>query len=157
MSYIEITGKCEEVDENSYTNPSTGEIVTRIRLSLVLPTMRDRISCELPLDKAPKPDLLDRWELDEAWVVVSAESMRALAFERLNARAGEKPVGAMVVFSAVDVREASADERKRLQEERKAQKLLAKQRRAARQAEKAAAKRTAAEPAAETASKKQPA
>ena len=63
--------------------------------------------------------------------------MRALAFERTNARAGEKAVGALVVFQAVDVREASPDERKQLQEARKAQKIQAKQRRAQRQAEKA--------------------
>jgi hypothetical protein len=46
----------------------------------------------------------------------------------------------MVVFSAVDVREATPDERKILQAARKAQKVAAKQRRAARQAEKQAAK-----------------
>jgi hypothetical protein len=93
MSYITLTGKCEEVDESSYTNQSTGEVVTRIRLSLVLPTMRDRLICEIPLDRAPSSDKLDRWELDESWVVVTAESMRAIAFERANVRAGEKPVG----------------------------------------------------------------
>ena len=66
--------------------------------------------------------------------------MRALAFERSNTRTGEKPVGALVVFQAVDVREATADERKQLQTARKAQKIAAKQRRAARQAEKQATK-----------------
>src|SRR5262249_33120834 len=112
----------------------------KIQLSLVVPSMRDRVLCELPLEKAPKTDILDRWELDEAWVVVSADSMRALAFERNNARAGEKPVGALVVFQASDVREATADERKQLQAARKVQKVAAKQRRAARYAEKQAAK-----------------
>jgi hypothetical protein len=102
--------------------------------------MRERVLSELPLDKAPKPDLLERWELEESWVVVSAEGMRALAFERSNTRAGEKPVGALVIFQAVDVREASADERKQLQAARKAQKIAAKQRRAQRQAERQAAK-----------------
>jgi hypothetical protein len=102
--------------------------------------MRDRVLCELPLDKAPKIDLLERWELEESWVVVSAEEMRALAFQRSNARAGEKPVGAIVVFQAVDVREASVDERKQLQQARKALKLQQKQRRAQRQAEREALK-----------------
>jgi len=55
--------------------------------------MRDRVLCELPLEKAPKSDTLDRWELEESWVVVSADSMRALAFESANARASEKLVG----------------------------------------------------------------
>src|SRR5215472_14405355 len=143
MSYFSITAKVEEVNESSYTVQSTGEIVTKIQLSLVVPGMRDRVLCELPLDKAPKSDLLERWELEESWVVVSAEGMRALAFERSNARAGEKPVGALVVFQAVDVREASADERKQLQAARKAQKIAAKQRRAQRQAERAAAQQSA--------------
>jgi hypothetical protein len=101
MSYFQITAKVDDVDESSYTVQSTGEIVTKIQLSLVVPGMCDRVLCEMPLDKAPKTDLLERWELEESWVVVSAEGMRALAFERSNARAGEKPVGALVVFQAV--------------------------------------------------------
>ncbi|MGO8950470.1 MAG: hypothetical protein ACLQUY_22985 [Ktedonobacterales bacterium] len=149
MNYFEITAKVEEVNESSYTLQSTGEIVTKVQLSLVVPSMRDRVLCELPLDKAPTPDTLDKWELEESWVVVSAEGMRALAFERSNARAGEKPVGALVVFQGVEAREASADERKALQQARKAQKVQAKQRRAARQAEKKTAKNT--EPAAKSA------
>ncbi|HEY1389167.1 MAG TPA: hypothetical protein VGF38_11540 [Ktedonobacterales bacterium] len=140
MNYFEITAKCEEVNESSYTVQSTGEIVTKIQLSLVVPSMRDRVLCEIPLEKAPATDQLSAWELDESWLVVSADGMRALAFQRSNARAGEKPVGALVVFQAVAVREATADERKRLQEARKAQKLRAKQRRAQRQAEKQAEK-----------------
>ncbi len=140
VQYFEITGKCEEVNESSYTVQSTGEVVTKVQLSLVVPTMRDRVLCEMSIDHAPTTDQLSKWELDESWVVVSADGMRALAFERSNARAGEKPVGALVIFQAVAVREASADERKQLQEARKAQKLQAKQRRAQRQAEKAAEK-----------------
>jgi hypothetical protein len=143
VNYFQITAKVEEVNESSYTVQSTGEVVTKIQLSLVVPGMRDRVLCELPADKAPKPDTLDKWEMEESWVVVSADGMRALAFQRSNARAGEKPVGAMVVFQGVEAREASADERKALQQARKAQKVQAKQRRAARQAEKQAAKEAA--------------
>src|SRR5690242_7895877 len=135
MQYFQIIGKCEETDESSYTIQSTGEVVTKVQLSLVVPGMRDRVRCEIPQAEAPKPDILERWELEEAWVVVGAEGMRALAFERQNVRAGEKPVGAMVVFQAGEVREASAEERKQLQAARKAQKVKAKQQRAARAAE----------------------
>lgn len=138
MNYFEYFGKCEQVEESSYTNKTTGEVVTKVQLSLVIPSMRDRVLCELPLEKAPTTDQLSKWELEESWLVVSAEGMRVLAFERSNARAGEKPVGALVVFQAVAVREASSDERKQLQEARKAQKLQAKQRRAQRQAERQA-------------------
>jgi hypothetical protein len=140
MSYFDITAKIEEVNESSYTVKSTGEVITKVQLSLVVPGMRDRVLCELPLEKAPTPETLDQWELDESWVVVSAESMRALAFERNNVRAGEKPVGALVVFQGVEAREAKPEERKELQQARKAQKVQAKQRRAAHQAEKQAAK-----------------
>jgi hypothetical protein len=149
MSYFEITGKIEEVNESSYTLKSTGEVITKMQLSLVVPSMRDRVLCELPLEEAPTPDTLDKWELDESWVVVSAESMRALAFERNNVRAGEKPVGALVIFQAVAARETTPQERKDLQQARKAQKVQAKQRRAARQVEKQAAKN--AEPASQSA------
>src|SRR5262245_48358442 len=83
-------GEVRGVEESSYTNRSTGEVVTKIQLSLVVPSMRERVLCELPLDVAPKPELLERWELEESWLVVGAASMRALAFTRSNVRAGEK-------------------------------------------------------------------
>jgi hypothetical protein len=141
--YITLIGKVEEVDESSYTVQSTGEVVSRIQVSLVIPGMRERVQCELPLDAAPKAATLEQWELDEAWVVVTARSLRALGFARANARAGEKAVGALVVFQAAEVREATQEERKKLQEARKADKLLAKQRRAQRKAEKDALKQAA--------------
>jgi hypothetical protein len=76
--------------------------------------------------------------MEESWVVVSANGMRALGFERSNVRAGEKAVGALVIFQGAAAREATAEERKKLQEARKAAKLQAKQRRAARKAERQA-------------------
>jgi hypothetical protein len=147
MAYFQITAKVEEVDESSYTVQATGEVVTRVQLSLVVPGMRERVLCEMPLEAAPTPDTLSRWELEEAWVVASAESMRALGFQRTNARAGERAVGALVIFQASEVREATADERKALQQARKAQKLQAKQRRAARKAARQAEQVGAKQPA----------
>ena len=91
--------------------------------------------CEMPLDVSPKTDILEQWEMEETWLVVSANTMRALGFTRSNARPGEKAVGALVIFQATDVREATADERRALMEARKVSKLQAKQRRAARKAE----------------------
>jgi hypothetical protein len=52
--------------------------------------------------------------------------------------AGERLVGSLSVFPALEVREADDNERKQLQEARNAQKLVAKRRHAARQAAKAA-------------------
>jgi hypothetical protein len=144
VSYFTVTAKVEETNESSYTLQSTGEVVTKAQLSLVVPSMRERVIIEMPRDEAPKQDILDRWELEESWVTVSADGMRAIGFARSNARAGEKAVGALVVFQAREIREATADERKQLQQARKAQKLQAKQRRAARQAEKQVEKQVVA-------------
>ena len=51
MAHFEITAKVEEVNESSYTQQSTGEVVTKVQLSLVVPSMRDRVLCELPLGR----------------------------------------------------------------------------------------------------------
>ena len=89
MNYFEITAKCEEVNESSYTIQSTGEIVTKIQLSLVVPSMRDRVLCEIPLEKAPTTDQMSTWELEESWLVVSADGMRLHGF--LEARPVVRP------------------------------------------------------------------
>ena len=97
--------------------------------------------CPLLIGRAHHLNALQRLlAATKAGLLALADWLRALAFERSNARAGEKPVGALVVFQGVEAREATPQERKQLQEARKAQKLQAKQRRAARQAEKQAGK-----------------
>jgi hypothetical protein len=140
MSNFIITAKVEEINESSYTIASTGELVTKVQLSLVVPTMKERVLCEIPLESAPTADLLEQWEMEESWVVVSANSMRALGFQRSNARPGEKAVGALVIFQTFEVRAATPDERKQLQDARKIAKLQAKQRRTARKVEQQAAR-----------------
>jgi len=135
--------KVEEVDENSFERDKadgTKETITKVQFSLVVPSMRERLLAEMPQAEAPKPDVLDRWEMEEAWVVVSADTMRALSFKRANARPGEKDTGALVIFQASEIREATAEERKALQAARKAAKLKAKAARAKRAEEKKAAK-----------------
>lgn len=90
--YFQVTAKCEEVNESSYTRQladGSQELVEKVQFSLVVPGMRDRVLCEMPKLAAPKPDLLDKWELEEAWIVVSADGIRALGFARTNARAGD--------------------------------------------------------------------
>jgi hypothetical protein len=138
-----LRGKAEQTDESSYTIQSTGEVVTKIQLTLNVPGMQDRVLCEMPMDVSPKPDILEQWEMEEAWVVVSASAMRAIGFSRANARPGEKAVGALVIFQATEVREATEDERRALMEARKRAKAIAKQRRVERKAEREAAKATA--------------
>ena len=139
MSNFEIKARGDLVDVTEITNKSTGVVDSRIQLTLNVPGMTDRVLCEMPLDVAPKMEVLERWELEETWLVVSANSMRALGFTRSNARPGEKAVGALVIFQATDVREATEDERRALMEARKISKLQAKQRRAQRKAEREAA------------------
>jgi hypothetical protein len=134
MSYVTLAAKLESADESTYTVLSTGEQRTKIQLTLTIPNMRDRVLCEFDLEHAPSTELLDRWELEESWVIVSANSFRAMGFNRKNPRPNEKGVGAMVVFQGIEIHEASPEERKQLQEAKKAARLAAKQRRAARQA-----------------------
>jgi hypothetical protein len=130
MAYLQITGKLEDYSESSYTL-ATGEQRTRIQLTLSVPSMRDRVLCEFNIDQAPATSLLDRWEMDESWVIVSASSYRALGFNRKNPRAGERAVGALVVFQATEAHEASPEERAQLQEAKKAARIAARQRRSA--------------------------
>jgi hypothetical protein len=134
MAFVTLTGKVEAYEESTYTLQSTGEQRAKIQLTLSVPSMRDRVLCEFNIEDAPKFELLDRWELDESWVIVSANSFRAMGFNRKNPRANEKAIGAMVVFQATDVHEASPEERQQLQEARKAARLAARQRRATRSA-----------------------
>src|SRR5258708_11859944 len=132
---FQVTAKCEEVNESSYTRQladGSQELVEKVQFSLVVPGMRDRVLCEMPKLAAPKPDLLDKWELEEAWIVVSADGIRALGFARTNARAGEKAVGALGVFQASEVREARANDRRALRQARKARKVRAKRHRSQR-------------------------
>src|SRR5450432_3516155 len=133
LSNITLIGKCEETEDSSYTRTRDGkeETVSKVQLSLVIPGMQERLRVELPEEVIPSTDLLSQWELEETWLVVSASSMRAFGFTRNNARPGEKATSAFVVFTGASVREATIDERKQLQAARKAQKTVAKQRRAA--------------------------
>jgi hypothetical protein len=134
MSYVSLAAKLEGYEESSYTSSVTGEQRSKIQLTLTIPSMRDRVLCEFDLEHAPSTELLDQWELEESWLIVSANSFRAMGFTRKNPRTNEKPIGAMVVFQGVEVHEASVEERKQLQEAKKAARLQAKQHRAARQA-----------------------
>jgi hypothetical protein len=145
MANFVLTGRAVEVDESSYTVQSTGEVVTKMQLTLNVAGMTDRVLCEMPLDVAPKSDVMEQWEMEETWLVVSANTMRALGFTRSNARPGEKAVGALVIFQATEVREATAEERRALMEARKVSKLQARQRRAQRKADRETAKAQAAE------------
>jgi hypothetical protein len=115
----------------------------RVYLDFFQARTNERLTCEIPLVKAPSSDQLDRWELDASWLIVTTDSVRAIGYTRQNVQTRERPVDSLVVYNAVEVCEDNPDERKRLQKACKAQKLAAKQRRATRQAEKSAQKEAA--------------
>jgi hypothetical protein len=143
MQYITILGRTSEVNDASYTDKRSGEIVPRTELLLEIPGLRDKVRCELPRDASiPQADL-ERCELEEAWVVVEASGFRQMAFARSNARPGESAFGAMLAFQAAAVREATADERRDLAQARREAKVRAKEQRAKRQAERQAQQATA--------------
>lgn len=147
-AYVQLMGKCAEVDTDEYQTRD-GQTQRKVQVKLALPSMRDLLLCEMPENDAPPPQKLEQWEMDETWIVIQAASLRQLGFARKQARAGESAVGAMVIFQAVEIREATADERKSLNEHRKGQKIRQKQLRALRQAERKAlkdAERQSAEP-----------
>jgi hypothetical protein len=143
MQYFTLIGKCAEVDDASYTNQRTGEVVQTTKVTLEIPGMKDRVSCELGPAALADMAKQEQWELDESWLVVEAVGMRALAFERASVRAGEKAVGALVIFQGTAVREATSEERKQLQQARKVEKQRMKQARAERLAQKQAEREAA--------------
>ena len=145
MANFVITGKAEQTDESSYTVQSTGEVVTKIQLTLNVPGMKIGccVRCRWMSHPSPTSSSSGRWRRPGWWSPPTP--CGRWASPARNARPGEKAVGALVIFQATDVREATADERRALMEARKVSKLQAKQRRAARKAERDAAKAQTAE------------
>jgi hypothetical protein len=140
--YFTIIGRVEETNDASYTREIkkkdgtvTEEIVTQFEIALTIPGMRDRVRVTFNAENAPTQELMEKWELDEPWVVVQADSMRANAFE------GNRGATALVSFNGVDIHEASADERKKLQSARKEVKQKNKTRRVQAKAEREAARK----------------
>jgi hypothetical protein len=147
MQYINVLGRCEDVDEDEFeTEGADGQNLVRKKwqFNLTLPTMRERLMVEIAAESAPAQDQMQRWELEESWLMVGCSSLRALGFTRKKVRAGEKAAGALVIFQAAEIREASAEERKQLQAARREQKKVAKARRAERKAEREAAQQAEA-------------
>jgi hypothetical protein len=147
MQYINVLGRCEDVDEDEFeSEDANGHKTVRKKwqFNLTLPTMRDRLLVEIAAENAPSTDQMQRWELEETWLMVGCSSLRALGFTRKKVRAGEKAAGALVIFQAAEIREASAEERKQLQVARREDKKRAKARRAERKAEREAAQQAEA-------------
>ena len=84
------------------------------------------------VDVAPKPDILEQWEMEEKVAVRQRDASHRLLPRQCAT--GEKAVERWL-FQATEVREATEDERRALMEARKRAKAIAKQRRVERKAE----------------------
>ncbi len=132
--YITITGKVEEVNVREFSRQlrekqgdawvSHEVMAQSIEVTLTIPTMRDRLRVAFTPEDAPSSDKLDQWELDESWVIITSSGVRANAFN------GARGMAALVTFTGTDIREATPQERQKLQQARKAAKQEAKARRA---------------------------
>jgi hypothetical protein len=88
MQYITILGRTSEVNDASYTDKRSGEIVPRTELLLEIPGLRGKVRCELPQTASISQADLERWELEESWVVVEAAGFRQMvcSLERASRR-----------------------------------------------------------------------
>src|SRR5258706_3486864 len=109
MNYLTLMGKCEEQSEDEFEGRAgpdgLKQVIKKVQFSLVVPGMQERLLVEMPLDHAPTLEIRERWELEETYVVVGADRLRAIGYKRPNPRPGEKEAGAMVVFHAHEIRQ----------------------------------------------------
>ena len=145
--YFSIRGRTESIEDKSYQRtiqekgkPDREETVTRYQLTLTVPGMTDLVKCDLTPERVegmPAMKVMEQWELDETWVVVSADAMR-LAKGDTDGRAW-----ALVTFSATKVEEMSQAERSTLVDARRKVKSARKQKAADARKAKAEAKKVA--------------
>ena len=143
--YFTIRGRAESVEDKSYQRtiqekgkPDREETVTRYQLTLTVPGMTDLVKCDLSperIEGLPAMKAMEQWELDETWVVVSADAMR-LAKGDTDGRSW-----ALVTFSATKVEEMSQAERSTLVDARRKVKSARKQKAADARKAKAEAKK----------------
>jgi hypothetical protein len=140
MTYIQVKGKCSEIEDASYERTVTRkgqkstEVVKKWTIKLLQPGSTEPMQFDVGEDIAPDSATLEKWELDETWVVVEADQMRRLVGS--NEESGK--AWAIVSFPATAIREMDAKEKQQMQEarkatlqQRKARKLQAKQAKAA--------------------------
>jgi hypothetical protein len=143
--YFTIRGRVDSFEDSSYertinegTTEQTTERVPRFQLMLDIPGVSEMVRCDLSPDRIPDlpgQKVFDKWELEETWVVVTADNFRVS-----KGQTGKR-VWAMSSFSAVKVEEMSAQERQALLDTRRQSKTARKQKAAASRAAKAAEKK----------------
>ena len=143
--YFTIRGRAESAEDKSYQRtiqekgkPDREETVMRYQLTLTVPGMTDLVKCDLTPERVegmPAVKVMEQWELDETWVVVTADAMR-LSKGETDGRAW-----ALVTFSATKVEEMSQQERATLVDARRKVKSARKQKSAEARKAKAEAKK----------------
>jgi hypothetical protein len=147
MPYFTLRGRVESIEDTSYTRKAkkgTQEVeepVQRFQLTLTVPGMGEGVKCDLSPERVeglPTQAKMDQWELDETWVVVTADAMRTA-----QGKTEEGRVWVLVTFAAVAVAEMDAQEKARMAEARKKVKTARKVKAAEARKAKQAAKKTA--------------
>ncbi|MBA3824993.1 MAG: hypothetical protein H0X24_13990 [Ktedonobacterales bacterium] len=138
--YFTIRGRVDSFEDSSYertvnegTPEATTEMVARYQLMLDIPGVAEMVRCDLSPDRIPDLPALkvfDKWELEESWVVVTADNFRQTKGTKGNR------TWAMASFSAVKVEEMSAAERQAILDARRQTKTARKQKAAAARAAK---------------------
>jgi len=136
MTFITVRGKRSSVEDASYERTSTRdgqkvtETVQKWTAKVMQPGSTEPMQFELSEGVAPDTNTLEKWELDETWVVIEADQMRRLV--GTNKESGN--AWAIVSFPAIKIREMNAQEKATMQaarkdtlQKRKAKKLQAKQ------------------------------
>lgn len=134
--YFTIRGRVDSIEDTSYPRKTKEgepqELIPRYSLTVAIPGMTDLVRCDLDPQRVENMlaiKVFDQWEMDETWVVVTADALR-LAKGNADGRAW-----ALASFSVVKVEEMPAQERQALVDVRRKVKAARKQ--------KAADKRTA--------------
>jgi hypothetical protein len=144
MTFITTRGKFSECDDASYERTvkrkgqKVTETVKKWSVKVLQPGSTEPMQFDLDADVAPDTATLEKWELDETWVVIEADMMRRLVGN--NEESGK--AWAIISFPATEIREMTPQEKSAMQaarkdalQKRKAKKLQAKQAKAAEQAE----------------------
>src|SRR5271166_3658309 len=145
--YITLIGRVDEVNDSSYERTVNRgkadehqETVPQFELQLSIPGMQDRLRVAMAADVAPTQAIMDKWEMEEQWVIVKAEAMRTLTGET------DGRPWSLITFPATEVKEVSPQERQQLQDARKSSKAKKKAARAKAKADRAAAKSAGSTP-----------
>jgi hypothetical protein len=122
MTYITTRGKTASIEDASYERTFTRdgqkvtEMVQKWTLKVLQPGSTEPMQFDLSVEVAPDSATLEKWELEETWVVIEADQMRRLV--GTNKDSGN--AWAIVSFPAIEIREMNAQEKQQMQAARKA-------------------------------------